>query len=205
MPPRSPVQAGPGRLFTGIRSDPFFADADGSFHGFRWTGQDAFANRNIPSIVLEVPNDMLGADSAIGVWATVSVRRDGALVQVDRGGHPTINPFINPNNVKNQYNLRQPADDLANYLAAVVQAAGRQRLLVQQAEAAAARSCCPTSCATTAAARPLPQRPGPDRRRVQRPLRLADQRQGRPQGLKPHDDLLAEFPFLGPPNRYTAG
>ena len=24
-------------------------------------------------------------------------------------------------------------------------------------------------------------------------------------GLKPHDDLLAEFPYLGPPNRYAAG
>jgi hypothetical protein len=24
-------------------------------------------------------------------------------------------------------------------------------------------------------------------------------------GLKPHDDLLAEFPYLGPPNRFTAG
>ena len=59
---------------------------------------------------------MLGADPAIGLWATVSVRRDGALVQVDRGGHPTINPFINPDNEKNHYNSRQPADDLANYL-----------------------------------------------------------------------------------------
>jgi hypothetical protein len=29
-----PVQAGPVRLFTGVRSDPFFADADGSFHGY---------------------------------------------------------------------------------------------------------------------------------------------------------------------------
>jgi hypothetical protein len=37
------------------------------------------------------------------VWATVSVRRDGAIVQVDRGGHPTINPFVNPNNIKNEY------------------------------------------------------------------------------------------------------
>ena len=25
------------------------------------------------------------------------------------------------------------------------------------------------------------------------------------QGLKPHDDLLAEFPYLGPPNLYPAG
>jgi hypothetical protein len=52
----------------------------------------------------------------VGVWATVSVRRDGTITQVDRGGHPTINPFINPNNIKNEYNLRQPADDVANYL-----------------------------------------------------------------------------------------
>jgi uncharacterized protein DUF4331 len=111
-----PVQAGRVRLFTGVRSDPFFADADGSFHGFQWTGQDAFADRNILSIALEVPNDMLSADPEIGVWGTVSVRRDGAIVQVDRGGHPTINPFVNPNNIKNEYNLRQPADDLANYL-----------------------------------------------------------------------------------------
>ncbi|HEY2792384.1 MAG TPA: DUF4331 family protein, partial [Micromonosporaceae bacterium] len=87
-----PVQAGPVRLFMGVRSDPFFADADGSFHDFKWTGQDAFADRNIMSIALEVPNDMLGGDR-IGIWATVSVRRDGEIVQVDRGGHPTINPF----------------------------------------------------------------------------------------------------------------
>ncbi len=111
-----PVQAGPCRLFVGVRSEPFFADADGAFHGFQWTGQDAFANRNILSIALEVPSEMLGAGPEIGVWAAVSVRRDGELVQVDRGGNPTINPFVNPNDVKDQFNARQPADDVANYL-----------------------------------------------------------------------------------------
>src|SRR4051794_6434147 len=111
-----PVQAGPVRLFIGVRSDPFFADADGSFHGFRGTGPDPFADRNIQSIALEVPTEMLGPAPAIGVWATVSVRRDGAIVQVDRGGHPTINPFVSPNNTKNEYNRRQPVDDVANYL-----------------------------------------------------------------------------------------
>jgi Domain of unknown function (DUF4331) len=57
-----PVQADRIRLFIGVRSDPFFADADGSFHGFKWTGQDAFADRNILSIALEVPNDMLSSE-----------------------------------------------------------------------------------------------------------------------------------------------
>lgn len=38
------------------------------------------------------------------------------LVPMDRGGTPTINPFINPDGEKNLYNSRQPADDVANYL-----------------------------------------------------------------------------------------
>jgi len=58
---------------------------------------------------------MLG-DGPIGVWATISLRRDGTLVLMDRGGHPTINPFINPDGEKNLYNSRHPADDAANYL-----------------------------------------------------------------------------------------
>src|SRR5260370_32419291 len=53
----------------------------------------------------------------IGVWASISRRRDdGTLEQVDRGGNPTINPVINPDGQKNLFNSRQPADDVANYL-----------------------------------------------------------------------------------------
>jgi hypothetical protein len=110
------VQAGPVRLFAGVRSDPFFVDFEGTLHGFKWTGHDDFAGKNIQSIALEVPNDMLGAGPMIGGWATISLRRDGTLEQMDRGGHPTINPFLNPDGDKNDYNSRQPADDVANYL-----------------------------------------------------------------------------------------
>ncbi len=35
---------------------------------------------------------------------------------MDRGGHLTINPFINLDGEKNLYNSRHPADDVANYL-----------------------------------------------------------------------------------------
>jgi hypothetical protein len=200
-----PVRAGPGRLFTGVRSDPFFADADGAFHGFNWTGQDAFANRNILTIALEVPNDMLGADPLIGVWAAVSVRRDGELAQVDRGGHPTINPFVNPNEVKDQFNARQPADDVANYLQPW------SKLLEEHGY---------TPDEATAAARiVLPDILRYDRNQPAaypngRALtddvfsaRFAWLTNGKtsPDGLKPHDDLLAEFPYLGPPNLYPAG
>ena len=61
-----PVQAAGCRLFMGVRSDPFFADAEGFFHGFQWTGQDTFAGKDILTIALEVPNDMLAAGPEIG-------------------------------------------------------------------------------------------------------------------------------------------
>jgi hypothetical protein len=51
----SPVQAGRIRLLAGRRSDPFFADVEGTLHGFEWTGHDDFAGHNVSSIVLEVP------------------------------------------------------------------------------------------------------------------------------------------------------
>ncbi len=200
-----PVQAGPGRLFAGVRSDPFFADADGAFHGFKWTGQDAFANRNILSIALEVPGDMLGADPLIGVWAAVSVRRDGVLVQVDRGGHPTINPFINANEVKDDFNARQPADDVANYLqpwSRLLQANGYP----PDEATAAARIVLPDILhydRTQPAAYPNGRALSDDVFST-RFAWLTNGKAGS-DGLKPHDDLLAEFPYLGPPNRYPAG
>ena len=81
-----PVQAGRIRLFAGARSEPFFADVEGALHGFQWTGHDDFAGNNVLSIALEVPDNMLGAGPQIGIWASISLRRDGTLEQMDRGG-----------------------------------------------------------------------------------------------------------------------
>jgi hypothetical protein len=197
-----PVQAGEVRLFFGVRSDPFFADADGSFHGFNWTGQDAFADRNVQTIALEVPNEMLSARSAIGVWATVSVRRDDAVIQVDRGGHPTINPFVNPNNVKDEYNLRQPVDDLTNYLelwSTLLESNGYGK---QEAREAARIVLPDVLRYDRSAPAAYPNgRAITDDAFSARFAWLTNGRVG-PDGLKPHDDMLAVFPFLGVPNRY---
>src|SRR5262249_56440975 len=123
-----PVQAGRIRLLAGRRSDPFFVDVEGTLHGFAWTGHDDNAGHNVSSIILEVPADMLFDGPQIGVWATISRRRDdGTLEQMDRDGNPTLNPFINPDGDKDLYNSRQPADDVANYLepwSAVLEKAG---------------------------------------------------------------------------------
>jgi len=195
-----PVQAGPVRLFAGVRSDPFFADLEGALHGFEWTGVDNFAGKNVLSIALEVPNDMLGTGTEIGVWATISLRRDGMLVQMDRGGNPTINPFINPDGEKNLYNTRQPADDVANYLgpwSKILQNSGYS----PDEATAAALMVLPDILhydRTQPATYPNGRVPTDD----VYSLRFAWLSHGKipPTGLKPHDDLQAEFPYLGLPN-----
>jgi Domain of unknown function (DUF4331) len=195
-----PVQAGPIRLSAGLRSDPFFADVEGALHGFQWTGHDDFADNNVDSIALEVPSDMLGAGPVIGVWATISLRRDGMLVPMDRGGNPTINPFINPDGEKNLYNSRQPADDVANYL-------GPWSKLLENGGY-------PPEEAKAAAMQVLPDILRYDRTKPATypngrvltddvySMRFAWLTHGKvpPTGLRPHEDLMAEFPFLGVPN-----
>jgi uncharacterized protein DUF4331 len=195
-----PVQADRIRLFTGLRSDPFFADVEGALHGFQWTRHDDFAGNNVDSIALEVPSDMLGGD-VIGVWATISRRRDdGTIEQMDRGGNPTINPFINPDGAKNLYNSRQPADDVANYLEPWSKALEDGGYPPEEARAAAMQVL-PDILRydrTMPAAYPNGRKLTDD----VFSMRFAWLSHGKipPTGLKPHDDLQVHFPYLGPPH-----
>ena len=195
-----PVMAGPIRLFAGLRSDPFFADVEGALHGLEWTGHDDFADNSVDSIALEVPADILGPDPVIGVWATISLRRDGALVQMDRGGNPTINPFINPDGEKNLYNSRQPADDIANYLgpwSAVLENGG---YAPDEAKAAAMQVL--PDILRYDRTKPAAYPNGRGLTDDVFSMRFAWLTHGKvpPTGLRPHDDMLAQFPYLGPPS-----
>ncbi len=48
------------RFFFGWRSDPFFFDVNGNFNHMQFTGDDFFKDKNVCSIVLELPNSELG-------------------------------------------------------------------------------------------------------------------------------------------------
>jgi hypothetical protein len=84
------------RLYVGLRSDPWFADVDGVFNNFQFTGHDTFAGKNVFGIVLEVPNQALGPSSQLGVWARTVARVHDELVQVDQVGRPLITAVYNP-------------------------------------------------------------------------------------------------------------
>ena len=195
-----PVKAGPIRLFAGLRSDPFFADVEGALHGLKWTGHDDFADNNVDCIALEVRSDMLGPGPVIGVWATISLRRDGTLVQMDRGGNPTINPFINPDGEKNLYNTREPASDIANYLGPWSKVLENGGYPPEEAKAAAMQVL--PDILHYDRTKPATYPNGRGLTDDVFSMRFAWLTYGKvpPTGLKPHDDLLAQFPYLGPPN-----
>jgi hypothetical protein len=111
--------AGGGRVFAGLRSDPFFFDLD----AFRGTvlgegdrrfcdgnAVDFFEDLNVQGIVLEVPDQALGGN--IGVWAVTTGRDVG---RIDRMGRPAINTVFNSGDDKNRFNLGRPASDRARF------------------------------------------------------------------------------------------
>jgi len=198
---RTVVVDGQGiRLSAALRSDPFFADVEGALHGMKWTGHDDFAGNNVDSIALEVPTDLLGPGPVIGVWASISRRGDGGLEQMDRGGNPTINPFINPDGEKNLYNSRQPVDDVANYLDPWSQMLEKGGYSPQEAKEAAMQFL--PDVLRYDRTKPVSY---PNGRKLIDDVfsyRFSWLTHGKlsPTGLTPHHDLMWQFPYLGPPN-----
>ena len=100
------------RFFVGWRSDPFFFDVMGTLNDFQFTGEDFFADKDICSIVLEVPNSLLGPKE-VGLWARTLIPGDSAgrgWVQADRGARPNQTPFLSGDH-NDAYLAGEPADD----------------------------------------------------------------------------------------------
>ena len=108
--------SGDYNFFAGIRSDPFFFDLVGFMHNFAFTGSDFFAGKNVFSMVLEVPNEALGPDPKVGIWARTLIAEDGRVEQADRMGRPAINTVFNHGEEKNTFNHIQPTEDRSLFL-----------------------------------------------------------------------------------------
>ena len=103
------TEAGDYRFFAGWRSDPFFFDVQGALNNLQFTGDDYFADKDVCSIVLEVPNSALGPKK-MGLWARTVDGTNGKWVQADRGARSNQTPFL-AGEQNAAYLAAEPADD----------------------------------------------------------------------------------------------
>lgn len=105
------TESDPYRFFAGIRSDPFFFDLLGFLAGFEFTGSDFFIDKNVFSMVLDVPNRALGTNPNVAIWSRCNKPVSGKLTQIDRMGRPAINTVFNHLTSKNIFNSITPNKD----------------------------------------------------------------------------------------------
>jgi len=103
------TKAGDCRFFFGWRADPFFFDANGLFNKMQFTGDDFFKDKNVCSIVLELPNSALGSNE-IGLWARTVDKTGEGWFQADRGARPMQAVFLSGEQ-KEAYLGGEPAND----------------------------------------------------------------------------------------------
>ena len=194
------TNAGDYRFFFGWRSDSFFFDVSGNFNHMQFTGDDFFKDKNVCSIVIELPNSALGT-RAVGIWArTVDKTADG-WVQADRGGRPLQVVFL-VGEQREAYLSGEPAND--------------DRFIGVFAHELEHTGGYSPEDAASVARKLLPDILSYDfRRPVSFPRNgrtLVDDvvdvflfmlTNGKVTGDKvgPHRDLLNEFPYLGPPHK----
>jgi len=103
------TEAGDTRFFAGWRSDPFFCDVEGAKNNLQFTGDDFFADKDVCSIVLEIPNSAPGAKD-VRLWArTLTLGDGGGWIQVECGARPAQVVILVEE--RDAYLGGQPADD----------------------------------------------------------------------------------------------
>jgi hypothetical protein len=81
----------------------------GALNNLQFTGTDFFAEADVCSIVLEVPNSALGTGK-IGLWHRTVDGAGGKWVQADRGALPSQSVFLTGER-KADYLAGEPRDD----------------------------------------------------------------------------------------------
>jgi hypothetical protein len=199
------TQAGDYRFFAGWRSDPFFFDAAGALNDFQFTGDDFFGDSDVCSIVLELPNRLLG-DGGVRLWERALVpTNDRSWVQVERGARTQQVPFLVPNEEKEAYVSSEPAGD-ARFVEGLAHSLEHTGGYSPDEAKRVAGTMVPDVLPYD------PTRPVayPDNGRlltddVVDPF-MATLTNGKVSEdmVGPHHDLLAEFPYLGPPHENRA-
>ena len=196
------TEAGDYRFFAGWRSDPFFFDAEGVLNNFQFTGKDFFADKDVCSIVLEVPNSALES-TRVGLWhRTLVPAAGGGWAQADRGARASQSVFFCEGEEKAAYLGGEPADDarFVDSFAHVLEHAGGYA-------PEEARRVAGTMLPDLLPYDPTRPAAYPNNGRLLTDdtsdafLTIFTNGKVTEDKVGPHTDFLPDFPYLGPPHR----
>jgi hypothetical protein len=192
------TEAGHCRFFFGWRSDPFFLDVMGNFNQMQFTGDDFFKNKDVCSIVLEVPNSELRSNE-VGIWARTVDKNGEGWVQADRGARPLQTVFL-VGDEREAYLGGEPAND-DRFIGMFAHELEHSGGYAPEDAKAVARKLLPDI---------LSYRPHEPARYPHNGRTLTDDvvdlffsmysNRNVTDKVGPHSDLLDEFPYLGPPH-----
>jgi hypothetical protein len=193
------TKAGEYRFFAGWRSDPFFCDVEGAKNNLQFTGNDFFADKDVCSIVLEVPNSAL-ASKDVHLWARTLAPGDGGWIQVERGARPAQAVILVEE--KDTYLAAQPADDerFISFFAHALEHTGGY-------SPAEAKRVAGTLLPDVLSYDPTRPASFPDNGRTLTDdafdsfIRVLTNGKVTEDKVGPHGDLIPEFPYVGPPHR----
>jgi hypothetical protein len=197
------TEAGDHRFFAGWRSDQFFFDVTGALKDFQFTGTDYFVDKDVCSIVLEVPNAALGP-KAVSLWARTVDGATGSWIQADRGARPSQAVFL-PGDERNAYLAGTPADD-ARFIDVFAHSLQHTGGYSSEDARRVAASLLPDILRfdpTRAASYPGNGRALTDDV-LDGFISILTNGKVTTDGVGTHNDLLAEFPYVGPPHRATS-
>ena len=191
------------RFFAGWRSDPFFFDVLGALDGLRFTGDDFFADKDICSIALEIPNATFGG-KPIGLWMRSLIRSGDRWIQVERGARPQIAVFL-AGEARDAYQVAQPADD-GRFIDVFAHALENAGGYTPNEAARVANQFLPDIMRydpSRPAAYPTNGRALTDNV-VDFLLPILTNGKIKTEKVGPHRDLIDQFPYVGPPHRERA-
>ena len=218
------MKSGNYTFFAGSRSDAFFFDYDGIKNLFDtrggrnftaphlggkspWTGVDSNTQANVFSTVMELPTSELAPKPELHIWGRCSLRRDGKLLHVDRAGHPSVSSFFNTDDTKEEYNASEPVNDRKRWLELFIHLLGHTGNYTREEAIAAIDK--DRILPDTLNFDPTKPAKYPNGRVftddvIDYRLNFLSKGDIPPDGLKPHTDILKEFPFIGTPHQKKA-
>jgi hypothetical protein len=155
------------------------------------------------STVIELPTSELDPKPEVHIWGRCSVRRDGQLQHVDRAGHPSVSSFFNTDDTKEEYNASEPVNDRRRWLDQFVHLMGHTGNYTREEAIAAIDG--ERTLPDVLSFDPTKRAEYPNGRVftddvINYRLAFLTKNECPPTGLKPHTDVLEEFPYLGTPH-----